>query len=206
MSENGKRDERCNAYNKPEDEIADCAPSAAPAPMAQDRLRNPTPGVVGQGAFALDQPPRDVTPDGIRHRGHFVRFGEHCPAVTRVLYEPILPFVTAHLDMRNDVNPQARNIALAHAAIEKLHVAWNFIEQRRERIVEQFKPRNVRISQIHDDARSLGRFDARFTNGVFQRLWNLCSLALIFFASPHSHNLATAIRQAKKKSVSFQEV
>jgi len=108
--------------------------------------------IVSKCAFALDQPTRDIALDGIRHRGHFIGFCKHRAAIARVLHEPILPLVAAHLDMRDDVDPQARSVALAHAAIEQVHVVGNLVEQRIERIVEQIEPRNIRIPQVDDDA------------------------------------------------------
>ena len=101
-------------------------PDGAPAPLAasvtQDRLRDAASGIVSKRALTLDQPARDITLDGIRHRGHFIGFRKHRAAITRVLHETILPLVATHLDMRDNVDPQTRNVALAHAAIEQVHV------------------------------------------------------------------------------------
>ena len=127
--EHGERDERRDAGNKPQGEHAYGAPAPLAASVIQDRLRNTASGIVSKRALALDQPARDVTLDGIRHRGHFIGFREHRAAITRVLHETILSLVATHLHMRDNVDPQARNVAFAHAAVEQVHVVWDFIEQ-----------------------------------------------------------------------------
>ena len=108
--------------------------------------------------------------------------------------------------MGDDVDPQARNIPFAYATIEQIHIVGDFVEQRIKRIVQQFQARNIRVAHVNNNCRPLGRFDASFTNGIFQRLCDIRTRRPVFPASPHGSNLATPVRQAKKKSVSFQEV
>ena len=43
----------------------------------------------------------------------------HRAAVAGVLHETVLPLVAAHLDMRDDVDPQPRHVAAADAAVEQ---------------------------------------------------------------------------------------
>src|SRR6202030_425291 len=76
--------------------------------------------VAGDDALALDQPPGDV----FRHRaGHFLDvggFGDHAPAVTGVLDEPIDALIAAHRDVGDHIDPQPRRIAFGDAALEQL--------------------------------------------------------------------------------------
>jgi hypothetical protein len=53
---------------------------------------------------------------------------------------------------RDSVEPQPRRIALADAAVEQIDIRRCFIEQRIKRLVEQLKPRHLRITEIHDHA------------------------------------------------------
>ena len=71
--------------------------------------------------------------------------------------------------MGDDVDPQPRHVAAADAAVEQLDVGGNVLEQRIERLVEQFEPRQLGVAQIDDDAGTLGRLDARLAHGVLQR-------------------------------------
>jgi hypothetical protein len=184
--QHGERDEPDDAGKKPEEEHACGSQAPLAASVMQDRLRDAAADVIGKRALTLDQPASNVTFDGIRHCGHFIGLREHRAAIARALHETILPLVAAHLDMRNDVDPKARNVTLAHTAIEEVHVVRNFVEYWIKRIVEQIQPRNIRIPQVDDDARALGCFDARLAHRIFQRLWSVVrSLVLIFFVSPH---------------------
>ena len=56
-------------------------------------------------------------------------------------------------DMGDGVDPQPRRVAAADAAVEKLDLRRDFGEQRIERLVEQFEPRELGVAQIDDDAR-----------------------------------------------------
>ena len=50
--------------------------------------------------------------------------------------------------MGDNVDPQARRLALADAAIEQIDLARDLIEQRIERVVENLQPRHLGIAQI----------------------------------------------------------
>ena len=153
--------------------------------MTQDRLRDTASCIVSQGALAFHEPTGDIALNGARHRRDFIGFGQHRASIARVLHEPILPPVATHLDMRDNVDPQMRDVALAHATVKQFDIVGNFLEHGIERLVQQFESRNVRIAHVDNDAGAFRCFDARLAHGILQRLWRLRSLVLIFFLSPH---------------------
>ena len=55
-----------------------------------------------------------------------------------------------------------------------------FSETAIERVVEQVQRSAPGVTQVDDDAGTLGRVDARLAHGVLQRLGSLCSLVRIF--------------------------
>ena len=65
------------------------------------------------------------------------------------------------------------DLAAAQAAVEKIDVGGNFLEDRIERLVEQFKPRQFGVAQFHDHAHALGAFDACGAHGLLQPLRRL---------------------------------
>ena len=70
--------------------------------------------------------------------------------------------------MRDDVDPQPRRFALADAAIEQIDIVGHLREQRIERLVEYFQPRDFGIAQIDDDAGAVGGLDARLAQRIAQ--------------------------------------
>jgi hypothetical protein len=142
--------------------------------MANDRLRDTAPFIIAQGSLTLDQPTRDIPGDRVDHGGYLVGLRQNGTPVPRILHEAILSLVATHLDMSNHVDPKPRHITLAHAAVEQVHVTRHILEQRIESFIEQIQARNVSVTQVHDDAGALGRFDARVAHGVLQRVKGFC--------------------------------
>src|SRR5262245_66009689 len=95
--------------------------------------------------------------------------------------------------MCDDINPEPRYVTFADTAIEQFDIVRNFLEQRIQRIVEKLKPRDVGVTQIDDDSRAFGGFDARLANSILQRMTARCRLDLriVFLGFPHTANLAT---------------
>ena len=149
--------------------------------------------VVGKRALALDQPARHVAGDRVHHLRHFVGLRQHRAAVAGVLHETVLPLVAAHLDMGDDVDPQPRHVAFAHAAVEQFDVLGDVLEHRIERLVEQFEPRHLGVAQVDHHGRALGRLDARLAHGVLERIGRLRRCRLGFLAtSPHAAQFSNA--------------
>ena len=94
----------------------------------------------------------------------FDRLGQHLAAVAGVLQEAVDALVAAHGHMGDGVDPQPRHAAAADAAIEQVDLRRDLLEQRIERLVEQFEPGHLGVVQIDDDARALGMIDARLRN------------------------------------------
>ena len=137
--------------------------------------------------LALDHAARDIVGDGIDDDGHVVGFGEHDAAEPGVLHEAVDPLVAAHQDVRDDVDPQPRRLALADAAIEQVDLFGHLREQRIERLVHDLEPRHFGVAQFDDDAGAIGGLDPRLAQRVAQprRLrfggWR-CSVRLTFAA------------------------
>ena len=185
------------------------ARSRPPSLLVLDHLergRAPERRIVGQSALALDQPARDIARHRLHDVGQFVALRQHGAAVARVLHETVLPLVAAHLDMRDDVDPQPRHVAARQAAVEQIDVLGDFVEHRIERVVEQFEAGDVGVAQIDHDGGALGRLDARFAHRVLERRGRGRRGGLIglFAASEHWLNLASSGPRAKPKTVAFQ--
>ncbi len=121
-----------------------------------------------QRMLALDHAAGDIVGDGIDDDGHVVRFREHDAAVAGVLHEAIDALVAAHQHVGDDVDPQPRGLALADAAIEQVDTIRHLREQRIERLVEDFQPRDFGIAQVDHHAGAVGRLDARLAQGIAQ--------------------------------------
>ena len=132
----------------------------------QSRVQRPL--VLGQRPLALDDAGRDVMGDRLDDLGDLVGFRQHLAAEPRVLHETIAPLVARHRHMRDGVEPKPRRIAPADAAVEQVDVRRRFVEQRIERIVEQFEPRHLGVAEIDDHARLFGDLDAGFADSVLQ--------------------------------------
>ena len=161
--------------------------------------RLPERRVVGQRALALDQPARDIAGDRAHDFRHFVAFGQHGAAIAGVLHETVLPLVAAHLDMGDDVDPQPRHVAPADAAVEQFDAGRDVVEQRIERFVQQFEPRQFGVVQIDDDGRTLGRLDARLAHRVLEHVRRLGRLsASAFLRRPHMAPCLAKVRGPRK--------
>jgi len=57
-----------------------------------------------------------------------MRLCQHLAAEAGVLHETIEPLVASHRNMRDDVDPQPRRVALADAAIEQVDAIRNLCE------------------------------------------------------------------------------
>jgi hypothetical protein len=66
------------------------------------------------------------------------------------------------------VDPQPWRLTLADAAIEQVDGIGDLREQRVEGVVENFKPRNLGIAQVDDDAGAIGGLDPRAPQRVPQ--------------------------------------
>jgi hypothetical protein len=119
--------------------------------------------------LALDHAARDVIGDGVDDDGHVVRFGEDDAAEAGILHEAIDALVAAHQDVCDDVDPQPRGFALADAAVEQIDLLGHLREQRIERLVQDFKSRDLGIAQFDHDAGAVGGLDPRLPQGVAQR-------------------------------------
>ena len=86
----------------------------------------------------------------------------------RVLHEAVDALVAAHQDMRDDVDPQPRRLALADAAVEQIDIGGHLREQRIQRLVQDLEPRDFGVAQIDDDAGAIGRLDPRLAQRVAQ--------------------------------------
>ncbi len=72
--------------------------------------------------------------------------------------------------MGDGVDPQPRRLAPADAAIEQIDLFGNFLEQRVERLVQEFEPGDLGVVQIDDDAAALGLIDARLAQRFLEPL------------------------------------
>jgi hypothetical protein len=102
--------------------------------------------------------------------------------------------------VRDGVDPQPRRLAPADAAVEQIDFLGDFLEQRVERLVEDFEPRHLRVVQVDDDGAALGLIDARLAQRVAQplrRLVRLGSFGGATFTTPHGRNLSSDRRKAK---------
>jgi hypothetical protein len=85
------------------------------------------------------------------------------------MHEAVVPFVAAHHHMGDGVDPQPRRITVTDHAIEQVDVGRRFLEQRIERIVQEFEPGEFGIAKIDHDTRLFGDLDAGFADSLFQR-------------------------------------
>ena len=159
-------------------------------------------GIFVERALALDQASRDIS----RHRLHdvwnVVRLGEDMTAEAAVVKKAIATLVASHGDMGDRVDPQARRLAAADAAIEQIDLARNFSKQRIERFVQELKARHFGIAQIDDDAGALGRLDARLMDRVLQQAIGVAGgfrrRVGLAFTSPHLPSVPRTKQHARK--------
>jgi hypothetical protein len=135
---------------------------AAPAQRADFplHLRRQPGRAVRQRLLPLDEPLRDIARDRGGDLIGFMGFRHDRAAVAAVLDEAVHALVAAHGDMGHHVDPQARRIAPADAALEQLDVVRDICEQRIERFVEQFEPRQFGVAQVDHNGIALGALDA----------------------------------------------
>ena len=161
---------------------------------AQHRQR-----AIGQRALALDQPLRQIPGHGVDHLDHVAGFRQHLAAVAGVLQEAIDALVAPHRDMRDRVDPQPRRLAPADAAVEHIDLGRHFLEDRIQRLVQQFKSRDLGVVQIDHHAGAFGLIDPRLAQRILQPAGRLRRLGLgrppddldLAFPTPHGRNLAT---------------
>ena len=94
--------------------------------------------------FAFDHAARDVIGHRIDDHGNVVRLREHDATKTAVLNEAVDALVASHQDMRDDVDPQPRRLALADAAVEQVDMIRHLREQQIQRLVQNLQPRDLR--------------------------------------------------------------
>src|SRR5229473_7499878 len=120
--------------------------------LEHDRLRRRR----HQRVLALDHAAGDIIGDGVEDRGDVVGFGDHDAAEPGILDKTVDALVASHHDMRNHVDPKPRRVALADAAIEQIDLFRNLREQRVERLVQNFEPGHLGVTQVDDDAGAIG--------------------------------------------------
>ena len=118
--------------------------------------------------FALDHAAGDIIGDGVDDRGDLVGFGDHDAAETGILHKAVDALVASHHDMGDHVDPQPRRVALADAAIEQIDLFRNLREQRVERLVQDFEPRHLGVTQVDDDPGAVGGLDPRLPQRIAQ--------------------------------------
>src|SRR5258708_7819886 len=121
-----------------------------------------------QRVLALDHAAGDIIGDGVDERGDVMRLRDHDAAEAGVLHEAIDALVAPHHDMGDHVDPQPRRVALADAPIEQIDLFRDFLEQRIQRLAQNFKPRHFGVTQIDDDAGAVGSLDPRLAERVAQ--------------------------------------
>jgi len=119
-------------------------------------------------SLALDHPPRDVSGHRLSDLRDVVAFGQDGTAVARLLHEAILALVAAHLDMRDHVDPQPRHIAARNTSVKQFDVGRHLVENRIERLVENFEPSKLRIAQVDDDTGAVGGLDSCLPKRIAQ--------------------------------------
>src|SRR4030088_2609791 len=149
-----------------DDESEREGPEPAAARLVDDGRRYHRRG--DQRTFTLDHATGDISDNGVDNGGDFVGFSNHDAAETAILHEAIDPLVAPHHDMRDDIDPQPRRFALGDAAIEQIDRIRNLSEQRVERLVENFEPRHFGVTQVDDDAGTIGSIDPRLPERIAQ--------------------------------------
>ena len=133
--------------------------------------------------FAFDHAARDVIGHRIDDHGNVVRLREHDAAKTAVLNEAVDALVASHQDMRDDVDPQPRRLALADAAVEQVDMIRHLREQRIQRLVQNLQPRDLGVAQIDHDAGAIGRLDPRLAQRVAQPVGRPLAASLELFCA-----------------------
>ena len=71
-------------------------------------------------------------------------------------------------DVRHHIDPKPRLVATADAAVEQIDVRRDFGEQRIERLVEQFEPRQLGVAQIDHHIGALRGLDPRLPHRLLE--------------------------------------
>src|SRR4029078_2745028 len=101
-----KQQGRCNQRCQPGEQSEHERPCGTPAPASPVRARflaeiaHDRQGAVRKGAFALDDPLRDILGDRLDHVVDLGGLREYLAPVPRILEQPIHSLVTAHIDVR----------------------------------------------------------------------------------------------------------
>jgi len=84
-------------------------------------------------------------------------------------------------------------LAPADAAVEQIDLRWHLLEQRVERLIEDFEPGKIGIVQIDHHAGAFGLVDARLAHRLRERLAPVRRIGIGFaVAAPHGVTLAIA--------------
>ena len=132
----------------------------AAAPIRSERL------------LALDEAARDII---CHRRDDTVDIRALCDqdaALPGVLKKPIRPAVMPEIDKADHIDEQSRAFAMDDAGVEQFDVLGRLIQDRPDRVREQFEPHDLGLTQVVHGFALFSAFDPRTADGLLQARGN----------------------------------